>query len=152
MTIAQDAGRSSRYIMLFAMLGMVSCSCLAQKVDVGYDRGTDFSKFKTYTWTEPAMPPTRPIAFGAAVAKADAELQAKGLIRVATDGDLTLTPAGGVDFGFAWGGQHSHSSDLQRRSAYDERGHVDRGERSFLRRKLCFGRCSRFDLHRSSKQ
>jgi hypothetical protein len=87
--------------MLLGMLAIGALSCFGQKVKVGYDKGTDFSAFKTYSWTEPTMPPTRAVVFEAIVARTDVELQAKGLARVPQDGDLTLTPSGGVDFGFA---------------------------------------------------
>jgi hypothetical protein len=75
--------------------------CLAQKVKVGHDKATDFSRFKTYTWAESAMPPTRPVLFESVIAQVEKELQSKGLTRVPKDGDLTLIPAGGLDFGFA---------------------------------------------------
>lgn len=93
--------RAPRFIIALCVLAMASLSCFAQKVKVGYDKATDFSKFKTYNWTEPAMPVTRPVAFEAVVARVDVELQAKGFTRVSNDGDLILTPAGGVNFGFA---------------------------------------------------
>jgi hypothetical protein len=43
----------------FCMVAVATVS-FAQKVEVGYDKSTDFSKYKTYTRAEPAMPPTRP--------------------------------------------------------------------------------------------
>jgi len=88
-------------IIALCTLAISSLSCFAQKVKVGYDKATDFSKFKTYSWSEPAMPAVYPVAFEAVVARADVELRAKGLTKVSKDGDLILTPAGGVDFGFA---------------------------------------------------
>lgn len=93
--------RAPRSVFVVTMLSIGCLSCLAQKVKVGYDKGTDFSKFKTYSWIDPAMPATRPVVFDAIVARTDVELQAKGFTRVPKDGDLTLTPAGGIDFGFA---------------------------------------------------
>lgn len=88
-------------LIALCVLAMACLSCFAQKVKVGYDKGTDFSKFKTYSWTAPDMPAIRPVAFEAIVARVDVELQSRGLTKVSTDGDLLLTPAGGVDFGFA---------------------------------------------------
>lgn len=90
-----------RHLIVLSMLAIGSVFCCAQKVKVGYDKGTDFSKFKTYNWIEPAMPAVRPVVFEAVVARTDVELKAKGLTRVSKEGDLTLTPAGGIDFGFA---------------------------------------------------
>ena len=92
---------SIRHILIVGAL-LATCSfVLAQKVKVGYDKSADFSKFKTYAWAEPAMPPTRPVLFEAVVARVEAELEAKGLTRVSKDGDLMVTPSGGVDFGYA---------------------------------------------------
>ena len=54
----------------------------AQKVKVGYDKGVDFSKFKTYTRLEPSTPPTRPVLYKFGVNSIDSELSAKGLQRV----------------------------------------------------------------------
>lgn len=90
-----------RVIFLTSLLLAGSLPGLAQKVKVGYDKGTDFSKFKTYSWAEPAMPPTRKALFEAVVGQVEIQLEAKGLTRVPKDGDLTLTPSGGVDYGFA---------------------------------------------------
>jgi hypothetical protein len=69
-----------------------------QKVEVGYDKSSDFSKYKTYTWAEPAMPPTRPILYATVMGSIDGELGSKGYSRVDKDGDLTLIPAGGIGF------------------------------------------------------
>ena len=90
-----------RPILISGMLLTASLTGLAQKVKVGHDKGTDFSKFKTYTWAQPAMPASRPVLFEAVVARVEIELRAKRLTKVPNNGDLTLTPSGGVDFGFA---------------------------------------------------
>lgn len=71
----------------------------AQKVRVGYDKSVDFAGFKTYTWVEPSTSPQRPLLYSTVVSSVDYELQTKGLHRVSRDGDLTLLPEGGVDFG-----------------------------------------------------
>lgn len=92
--------KGSRSLFLF-ILSVAAIACSAQKVKVGHDKTTDFSKFATYSWDEPAMPPTRPVIFEAVVARVEVELASKGLTRVPKDGDLTLTPSGGLDFGFA---------------------------------------------------
>ncbi len=74
---------------------------LAQKVEVGYDKSVDFSKYKTYTRAEPAMPPTRPILYANVMGDIDGQLGSKGYSRVDKDGDLTLIPAGGIGFAIA---------------------------------------------------
>jgi len=72
-----------------------------QKVKVGYDKATDFSRYKTYTLAEPSMPVARPVLYEAVIARVYADLGAKGLTRVPENGDLTLLPSGGLDFGIA---------------------------------------------------
>lgn len=93
--------RTFRRIVILNVLATASLLCFAQKVKVGYDKGTDFSKFKSYSWGEPAMPPTRPALFDAVIGQVELQLEAKGLTKVPKDGDLTLTPSGGIDYGFA---------------------------------------------------
>ena len=88
-------------ILLLAVISLGATGAFAQKVKVGYDKGTDFSKYKTYTWADPAMPATRPVLFEAVVARVDVELQSKGLSKVPSGGDLTIMPSGGVNFGIA---------------------------------------------------
>jgi len=73
-------------------------AALGQKVKVGYDKGADFTKFKTYSWAQPEMPVTRPMLYASIIGSVDRELKAKGLTRVDQKGDLVLLPAGGMDF------------------------------------------------------
>jgi hypothetical protein len=85
------------WLFLFAL----SSTAFAQKTKVGYDKSADFSRYKTYTWAEPAMPPTRPMLYSTVVASVDDNLKSKGLQRVDKNGDLTLNPAGGIEFGIS---------------------------------------------------
>src|SRR5216683_4179678 len=85
---------------LFAILvAGLTIPSLAQKVKVGYDKSTDFSIYHTYTWAKPQMPATRPILYDYVVNTIDGQLEAKGLKKVEHDGDLTLIPAGGIEYG-----------------------------------------------------
>ncbi len=93
--------KTTLHILLLALISLPVTNAFAQKVKVGYDKETDFSRFNTYTWAEPAMPPVRPVLFETVIGRAEIELQQKGLTRVDKDGDLTVIPAGGVDFGFS---------------------------------------------------
>ena len=86
-------------ICAFLLLAGLAPSVVGQKVKVGYDKTVDFSKYKTYTWAEPTMPPTRPFVHGAVVDSVDYELKNKGLQRTDKDGDLLLAGAGGIAFG-----------------------------------------------------
>ena len=85
-------------LMIGLCLAALSSLSLAQKVKVGYDKSVDFSKYKTYSWAQPAMPVTRPLLYANVVGSIDGELHAKGLERTEKDGDLTLIAAGGIDF------------------------------------------------------
>jgi len=81
------------------LAAVCTTGALAQKVRVGYDKSVDFSKYATYTWSEPGMPATRPLLYATIVASIDQQLQSKGLTRLESGGDLILMPAGGIEFG-----------------------------------------------------
>jgi uncharacterized protein DUF4136 len=85
----------------YFLLGLISTTGFAQKVKVGYDKSVDFKKFATYSWAQPATLPGSPTLYQTVVASVDHQLQSKGLKQTENDADLILTPAGGVDFGFA---------------------------------------------------
>jgi hypothetical protein len=87
-----------RWLLVFIVV-TVATSGFAQKVKAGYDKSTDFSKYKSYTWAKPQTPVTRPLLHETVVGTIDDELKAKGLERVETNGDLTLIAAGGVEYG-----------------------------------------------------
>ena len=89
--------RSQLWFHLF--LSALASTAFAQKVKVGYDKSVEFSRYKTYTWTEPAMPPTRPMLYASVVGSIEHELKNRGLQRTDKDGDLILIPAGGMEFG-----------------------------------------------------
>jgi uncharacterized protein DUF4136 len=93
--------KTTLHIFLLALISCGASFAFAQKVKVGYDKQTDFTKYKTYSWAEPAMPVTRPVLFEAVIARTDVELQSRGLSSVSSGGDLTIMPSGGVDFGIA---------------------------------------------------
>jgi Domain of unknown function (DUF4136) len=87
-----------RKLVIAICLATFCSVSLAQKVKVGYDKSVDFSKYKTYTFEEPAMPPTRPHLYATVIGSVDGELHAKGLSRIERNGDLILIPAGGIGF------------------------------------------------------
>jgi hypothetical protein len=89
--------------LFLTTLALSPTTAAAQKVKVGYDKSTDFSRFLTYAWAEPAMPPVRPDLYASIVSLIDQQLHLKGLTKTSSNGDLTLIPAGGVDFGIAGG-------------------------------------------------
>lgn len=85
-------------ILLFLMLSLNSVA-FAQKVEVGYDKATDFLKFKTYSWAEPSTQPTRPLLYARVMDSVDHQLERKGLTYVEKDSDIVVVPAGGMEFG-----------------------------------------------------
>jgi len=87
------------FLACFIVVGLTTCS-FSQKTKIGYDKSADFSKYKTYTWAKPDHPIMRPQLFQDVVGTIDQDLQAKGLTRVDANGDLTLSAAGGIDFGY----------------------------------------------------
>ena len=74
-------------------------NAFAQKVSVGYDKSADFSKYQSYTWAQPATPPSRPLLYMNIEGAIDYELKAKGLTRTETNGDLIVVPGGGMELG-----------------------------------------------------
>jgi hypothetical protein len=92
------SGAGWRKVLLALSLAALSTLSLAQKVKVGYDKSVDFSKYKTYSWAQPAMPITRPLLYANVVGSIDGELHSKGLERTEKDADLIMVAAGGIDF------------------------------------------------------
>lgn len=86
-------------VLLCSLMAVLSIGAAAQKVEVGYDKGADFLKFKTYTWAEPSVPSTRPLLYARIVDSVDFQLEGKGFTHVNSDGDLVLVPSGGMEFG-----------------------------------------------------
>jgi hypothetical protein len=78
----------------------LTASGAAQKIKIGYDKSADFSRYKTYTWAKPDHPIERPQLYQLVVQTIDQDLKAKGLARAESNGDLTLTAGGGIDFGY----------------------------------------------------
>jgi len=86
--------------LLLAAFPITAC---AQKVRVGYDKRTEFLKFKTYAWGEPTMPVAKPLLYASIIGSIDMDLKAKGLAKVERDCDLVLIPAGGMEYGLNQG-------------------------------------------------
>jgi len=74
-------------VVLFLLLTAIES--FAQRVDVDFDRDVDFSKYKTYAFTEGT--PTPVTLTNQRIEKAiEAQLTAKGLTRVESNADLTV--------------------------------------------------------------
>ena len=85
-------------VVMLLLLSALCTAAFGQKIQIGYDKGVDFSKFTSYTLAEPTTPPTRPLLYASIVGSIDHQLTSKGLANT-NDGDLIVVPTGGVDFG-----------------------------------------------------
>lgn len=100
-TIVQLFRSFSRSLISLTCVILVGALCVAQKVNVGYDKSTDFSHYQSYTWLEPGTQPSRPLLYSMIVGSIDHELKSKGLQRIERDGDLILVPEGGIEVGLS---------------------------------------------------
>jgi Domain of unknown function (DUF4136) len=87
-----------RWLFVGLTIATLSSSVVSQKVRTGYDKGINFKIYKSYTWSAPEVPVTRPLLYAGIIEWVDLELKARGYTRVDHGGDLTLIPAGGMDF------------------------------------------------------
>jgi hypothetical protein len=82
--------RTSVSLVVGVFFLLTAGSAFAQKVSVDYDKNTDFSKFKTYTFA--AGTPTPETLTNQRIESAiEAQLKAKGLTRVQSNADLAVT-------------------------------------------------------------
>lgn len=69
----------------------------AQKVEIGYDKSTDFSQFKTYSWIPRTAPATNPLLATLIDNDIEYQLNQKGLRKVDSNPDLLVKCYGGAD-------------------------------------------------------
>ncbi len=82
------AQMTTRTLILVGFVLLFVSSVSAQKVEVTFDRSSDFSKFKTYTWDKALITlPVGPII----MQSVDNVMTAKGFKKVETDADLLIT-------------------------------------------------------------
>src|SRR5262245_16526141 len=95
----------------FFLLGTLSVALACQKIETGFDKSEDFSRFKTYAWIPRTVPATNPILSTIIIADVDTELAKKGLTKVESNPDLLVTyyTSATVAGGFA-GDDPSYSS------------------------------------------
>jgi hypothetical protein len=91
--------RNLPFLVASAVL-LVPCG-FAQKITVGYDKSADFSKYKSYSLQPPVTPSSRPLVYASVVGTIQKELEAKGLVNVPKDGDLTLIANGDLGYGLS---------------------------------------------------
>lgn len=86
-----------KYVSAFFFLLLVCASnARAQSVSVSFDRASDFSRFKTYSWVE-GVSAKNPIIDQQVRANIDENLAAKGLRRVEGGGDMSVMYLAAVD-------------------------------------------------------
>ena len=82
-------GKVDRLLLVVVMFA-AALSVSAQKVRVGANPAIDLSKYKTYTWSGANVGPN-PVINQTIIAAVDEQLAAKGLKKVETDAELTLS-------------------------------------------------------------
>jgi hypothetical protein len=109
----------TRVVTIAALMFVISAA-MAQKVNTDWQRGTDFSKFKTYAWGESPHPIQDSIWNQRIVGGIDAQLAEKGLQKVSAEQnpDLIVVYNAGVKQnrslqGYHMGGWYSSSSNIQ---------------------------------------
>ncbi|MCI0541758.1 MAG: DUF4136 domain-containing protein [Verrucomicrobiales bacterium] len=107
--------RLARLALNCGLLLLMAGSALAQQVSVDFDKGVDFSQYKTYAWGT-GTPAANPLVHQRIVAGIEAQLAAKGLRKAesnpdlivlyhaATDTQVSINTMGGGPFGgWRWG-------------------------------------------------
>ena len=78
-------------IIALAVVLLASLNSLAQKVTIDFDKGTDFSRSKTYAWIK-GTPASNPKLDQYIMGVGDHQLEQKGLTKVeAKDADILIT-------------------------------------------------------------
>src|SRR3954451_5453459 len=87
---------NSKVAITCFLILMSVASVRAQDVAVDFDRSTDFSKFKTYSWTK-GVPAKNPLIDQQIISSIEEQLSAKGVRRVEEGGDLSVLYFAAVD-------------------------------------------------------
>ncbi len=72
----------TRFLILAGVLCLIPALALAQQVNVDWQRGTDFSKYKTYAWGVGTHPIPDSLWNQRIIDMVDGQMQAKGLQKV----------------------------------------------------------------------
>ena len=84
---AQGETMKSRTLTVLLVVLVAATAAYAQKVNVDWDRGADFSKFHTYAWQQ-SPHPAKGLWDQRVIDGVNKQLQAKGLKEVQSDPDL----------------------------------------------------------------
>ena len=87
-----------KYVSAFFFFLLLACASTAraQSVSVNFDRASDFSRFKSYSWVE-GVSAKNPIIDQQVRASIDENLASKGLRRVEEGGDMSVMYLAAVD-------------------------------------------------------
>ena len=88
-----------RWILITLVIVICAPFGFAQKTKIGYKKGTDFSKYKTYTWAPMDKPIARPLLHELVLGSIEGDLQSSGLNKTEKGGDLILVMAGSLGYG-----------------------------------------------------
>jgi len=91
--------KHQQQLWISLLLIAVAYPGFSQKVEVGYDKSIDFSRYRTYTIPKPSMQPTRPVLYSTVMGAIYNDLKAKRFEALDSGGDLILVCIGGMDFG-----------------------------------------------------
>ena len=102
-----------RFTLVLGITLLMAATLSAQKVNVDWDRGTDFSKFHTYAW-QPSTHPAKGLWDQRIIDAVNTQLQAKGFKLVDSNPDLWVVYSNsikkdqqvvgtGYNMGPAWG-------------------------------------------------
>jgi hypothetical protein len=81
--------KTQKTIMLFiAMIMLTTIPSVAQQVKTDYDRNTNFSQYKTYSWS--SVKTKDPLLVDRIKSAVNSSLAAKGLTQVDSGGDLSI--------------------------------------------------------------
>jgi hypothetical protein len=84
--------KAAQIVLCLFIHSIVISSALAQKVNVDWDKATNFSSFRTYTWVN-GTPALNPLMGDRIVQEIDAQLAAKGLQKVEASANPDLVVA-----------------------------------------------------------
>ena len=87
-----------------ALFLLIVVTAWAQKIETGYDKSADFTRYKTYSWIPRTTPATNPVLATIINNDIEYELNQKGLRKVDSNPDLLVKSYGGagdVEGGYA---------------------------------------------------
>src|SRR5689334_7691161 len=83
-----QSGRAAAIVTISLVFGAISA--WAQKVETGFDKAADFSKYKTYAWIPRVNPAANPALATILDQNIEYELNEKGLHKVDSNPDLLV--------------------------------------------------------------